>query len=177
MSVANVGKLLLAKGQLDEAESLFADLVETRRRVSAPDNPWTASAVGLHGQALLALGRADEAEPLLREDVEIMRQVYDSDHPDLLAAERHLAEAWVAQGRLDEAEALLSRASAAALDSAPDQLVTGELWADYGRLLLELDRGEEAVAAFDRAVPIYRELRPGSDELADLVELRESAKP
>ncbi len=178
MSVANVGKLLLDQGRTEAAEQLFADLVRTRRRVSAPDNPWTAAALGLHGQALLALGRVDEAEPLLREDVDILRRVFDDAHPDLLAAQRALAQAWVQQQRLDVAERLLAETSSAAQRSAPGQEVTGELFADHARLLMQLGRSADAAAALEQAVAIYQELRPDSTELAELLELQaEAAKP
>lgn len=97
------------------------------------------------GDLLAEIGRHDEAEALLRETL-----VASGHHPQTVVA---LARLLLARGRADAALALCE----AHVDAHP----TAELLNEYGRALQGMQRMEDALAAFRRAV----ELEPANGVL------------
>jgi tetratricopeptide (TPR) repeat protein len=103
----NLAILYRNQGRYDEAEPLYLETLEARRRISGDDHPHTLSSK--HNLAVLYWnqGRYDEAEPLYLETLEARKRVLGDDHPDTLKSMNNLAILYVDQGRYDEAEPIL----------------------------------------------------------------------
>jgi tetratricopeptide (TPR) repeat protein len=87
-----------------EAESMFRDVYEARRRSLGDDHPETL--VARHNLARMVIYQdAKEAEADLREVLAAQRRVYGDSHPDVLVARANVALAMAKQGRWPEVEA------------------------------------------------------------------------
>ena len=95
----NIGGLFLFQGRWKGAESLFVQVMETRRRVLGEEHPDT-----LTGMAHLALtyrkqGRWKVAESLNMQVIEARRRLLGEEHPDTLTTMDNLASTYQDQGQ------------------------------------------------------------------------------
>jgi tetratricopeptide (TPR) repeat protein len=87
----NLTLLYRKQGRYAEAEPLYLETLETRKRVLGDDHPDTV--VSMNGLAKLyqILGRYDEAEPLYLETLETRKRVLGDDHPHIALTLYNLA--------------------------------------------------------------------------------------
>lgn len=93
-------------GLYPQAQSLFADAAEVRRRILGRENPDTLASLKALCGALRAQGRYREAEQLQRETLDVQRRVLGPEHADTLASASQLAFILYEEARYSEAEKL-----------------------------------------------------------------------
>jgi tetratricopeptide (TPR) repeat protein len=148
-SVNNLGLLLQAQGQLDEAQPLLEEALKGNRSLlggigQQPSllEERTLASVNNLGMLRLDQGRLDEARPLLEEALVGYRALKGDTCPDTLASVNNLGSLLQAQGQQDEARPLLKEALAGRRvvlgDTHLDTLTSignlGSLLQDQGRL-------------------------------------------
>jgi tetratricopeptide (TPR) repeat protein len=101
-----VGFCLLVDGKYSEAEELFVQVVETRKRVLGMEHPDTLLSIGNLASTYWNQGRWKEAEELDLQVMETRKRVLGTEHPDTLASIGNLASTYRNQGRWKEAEEL-----------------------------------------------------------------------
>lgn len=113
-SLHNVGLLLKATGNMEEAETRFRTSVETLRRIYGADSVEITD--GLHELAYInALrGNYTDAIALLREALEICKQKLSSDSPQTIKSMMELGAALTASGDITSAEPMNREALALA---------------------------------------------------------------
>ena len=109
-SMNKLALLLHSQGKLDEAEALFRQTLEARRRTLREEHPDTLESMNDLALLLKDQGKLDEAEPLFRETLEARRRTLGEEHPDTLTSVNNLAVLLKILGELDEAEPLLRQA-------------------------------------------------------------------
>jgi tetratricopeptide (TPR) repeat protein len=97
---------LQSDGWYNEAEKLFAEVVETRKRVLGSDHPDTLTSMANLALTYRNQGRWKEAEELGVHVIETRKRALGSEHPDTLTSIANLASTYRNQGRWKEAEEL-----------------------------------------------------------------------
>jgi tetratricopeptide (TPR) repeat protein len=105
-SLNNLANLYYNQGKYSEAEPLYLDALEMRRRLFTNDHPDVASS--LNNLALLYhnQGKYSEAELLYLDALEMRRRLFPGDHPDVASSLNNLALLYDSQGKYSEAEPL-----------------------------------------------------------------------
>ena len=105
-SLNNLAVLYDNQGRYSEAEPLYLDALEMRRRLFTGDHPDVASS--LNNLALLYhnQGKYSEAEPLYLDALEMRRRLFTGDHPNVATSLNNLASLYYNQGKYSEAEPL-----------------------------------------------------------------------
>ena len=96
-------------GRLNEAITLYEQVLTDRIRVLGEDHPDTLSSRNNLAGAYRAAGRLTEAITLYEQVLHDRIRVLSEDHPDTLASRNNLACAYVSVGRLAEAITLLEQ--------------------------------------------------------------------
>jgi hypothetical protein len=107
----NLAWLLEVQGKLAEAETLYRDVLDKRRRILGEEHTRTIASMDILGALLTDEGKFAEAEPLLEAAAEKFRQVKGPTHDDTLIATGKLAALRVRQQKFPEAEAMLLAAA------------------------------------------------------------------
>ena len=81
MSTNNLANLYWNQGRYDEAEPLYLETLEIRKRVLGDDHPDTLGSMNGLGSLYHRQGRYEEAEPLYLETLEARKRVLGDDHP------------------------------------------------------------------------------------------------
>jgi tetratricopeptide (TPR) repeat protein len=97
---------LFSDGRYDEAEELFAQGMQTRKRVLTDEHPATLTSMGNLAATYWHQGRWKEAEELQVQVMQTSKRVLSDEHPDTLSSMAHLATTYRNQGRWKEAEEL-----------------------------------------------------------------------
>lgn len=105
-AIGSLAVLLHARGRLAEAEPLYREVLDARRRILGNDHPRTLGSINNLGMVLHSLGRRDEAERLLREGLERSRRALGDEHVDTLNSTANLGGFLRSIGRIAEAEQL-----------------------------------------------------------------------
>ena len=105
-SLNNLANLYYNQGKYSEAEPLYLDALEMRRRLFTGDHPNVATS--LNNLALLynSQGKYSEAEPLYLDALEMRKRLFTGDHPDVATSLNNLAGLYNNQGKYSEAEPL-----------------------------------------------------------------------
>ena len=129
-------------GLYPQAQSLFADAVEIRKRILGPENPDTLKSI--HGlcRPVREQGRYAEAEKLQRDTLDVERRVLGNENPDTLASVAELAIIFYNEARYPEAEKLAQETldtDRRVLGVEDDQtqwamIILASIFADEGRL-------------------------------------------
>ncbi|KAJ3106231.1 Kinesin light chain 3 [Phlyctochytrium bullatum] len=98
--------LYLKQGLLANAEPLFVDCLERRRRVSGEDHPATLNYTNNLAVLYDRQGLLGKAEPLYAKCFETQRRILGEEHPDTLTSAINLAGLFQAQGLFNKAEPL-----------------------------------------------------------------------
>jgi tetratricopeptide (TPR) repeat protein len=101
-----LGGVYEKSGQLDEAEPLFKEALDTRRRVLGDTHPDTLSSINNMASLYKAKGKYDLAEPLFKDALDVRRRVLGDTHPDTLISIYDTANLYKAKGEYDLAEPL-----------------------------------------------------------------------
>jgi len=104
--MVGLANLYWNQGRYAEAEPLYLETLETRKRVLGDDHPDTLHSMNNLAIVYLDQGRYAEAEPLHLETLETRKRVLGDDHPNTLASMNNLANLYLNQGRYAEAEPL-----------------------------------------------------------------------
>ncbi len=143
--LASLAWLRHQQGALQEAETLFREVLSGRRQRFGLDHQQTAQAMNDLSYVLHAQGRLGEAETLARDALTTMRRVAGSDALDTLTTLGNLATVLVAQGRLEEAAALQrERLETARRVLGPEHRDTVRAMSSTAALLGQLGRYHEA---------------------------------
>ncbi len=90
----------------EEADSLYRQGIEMRRRTLGPDHPWYAAALGDYAIFLTRVGRADDALRVAQQHYTLVQSIYGAEHPRTAEVMMTYAQALAAVGRKAEAIAL-----------------------------------------------------------------------
>jgi CHAT domain-containing protein/Tfp pilus assembly protein PilF len=101
---------LTGQGKHAEAEPLFRQVLEIRRRVQGEDHPDTATAYNNLASSLTDQGKYAEAGRLLKQALAIRRRVLGADHLDTAHSDNELGHLLWLQGKHAEAEPLFQQA-------------------------------------------------------------------
>jgi hypothetical protein len=99
-------RTLLSDGRYEEAEELFVEVMETRKRVLGDEHPDTLTSMANLAATYRNQGRWNEAEKLEVQVMETRKRVLGDEHPDTLRSMANLAATYWNQGRWNEAEKL-----------------------------------------------------------------------
>jgi serine/threonine protein kinase/tetratricopeptide (TPR) repeat protein len=103
---SDLGLVYHTMGNLNEAESIYRDILDRARRALGNEHRHTLTAISnlamLYGQT----GKPAEAEPLLREALAYRRRTLGDDHPDTLMLMNNLGGLLQWQKKFPEAESL-----------------------------------------------------------------------
>jgi len=80
-----------AKGDVQEAETLFRKSLRLKEKILGADHPDTALTVNNLGVLLQSLGRNDEARELFTRALQVFEARLDAEHPHVLMARENLA--------------------------------------------------------------------------------------
>jgi tetratricopeptide (TPR) repeat protein len=97
---------LYSDGRYKEAEELFVQVVETRKRVLGEEHPDTLTSIANLASTYRNQGRWKEAEELEVQVMETRKRVLGEEHLDTLSSMANLASTYKNQGRWKEAEEL-----------------------------------------------------------------------
>jgi eukaryotic-like serine/threonine-protein kinase len=185
--LGQVADLAVARGDMAEAEHLYARALSNAERRAVTRSKTSPSLVGLSRLAL-ARGRPDEARDDAARAVVALSSLYPANHPEALSPRRALLDAAIAAGDLDEAakQAELHRAIVDAWMAADDPRRVDELhvraslaaaMGDRPRatalareaLALQQTRPWQALRLADARAKLARALGPGDAEANRLV--------
>ena len=99
-------RTLDSDGRYNEAEELFVQVMETRKRVLGDEHPDTLTSMSNLALTYRNQGRWKEAEALQVKELGICSRLLGDEHPDTLTSMNNLALTYRNQGRWKEAEAL-----------------------------------------------------------------------
>jgi tetratricopeptide (TPR) repeat protein len=107
-ALKKLAELMLEKGHDQEAQELFARVVEVARRVrwEEHDSLRLYAAAGL-ADLYTVRGEFSKAEPIWLEALEVCRRMRGEEHSDTLLTMKQLAWTYKQQGKVDQAEPLL----------------------------------------------------------------------
>ena len=149
----NLGTLLQAQGNFDEAEPLYREALKAMRATLGDRHPRTLTSIDHLGVLLLDQGKLDEAKPLLGEALEARRATLGDRHPHTHTSMNNLGTLLIAQGKKDEALPLYRKAvegRRAMLGNRDSDSLKS--MGNLGILLQELGK-------LDEAEPLLREVR------------------
>jgi tetratricopeptide (TPR) repeat protein len=101
---------LVAQGKYAQAQPLFEEVLEIRRRLLGEDHPFTAEGYHNVAYSLHAQARYAAAQPLYEKALEIHRRLLGEDHPQTATIYNNLAFNLNAQGKYLAAQPLLEKA-------------------------------------------------------------------
>jgi tetratricopeptide (TPR) repeat protein len=104
------GEALEAKGRYREAQPLYQQALDIRRKVLGEDHADTASSYNNVAYNLNAQGQYAQAQPLYQKALEIRRKVLGEDHPDTAQSYNNVAYNLDSQGRYAQAQPLYQKA-------------------------------------------------------------------
>jgi tetratricopeptide (TPR) repeat protein len=115
ISMANLGRLLASDGHVPEAEALFVEVIEKRKKVLGLEHPDTIQAMADLGAVLGMEKKYGQAEKVGREALDIARRVLGPRDPATAILLYNLGAVAGVTGRADEAITLLNQAIDAGL--------------------------------------------------------------
>jgi tetratricopeptide (TPR) repeat protein len=106
-------------GRAAEAEPLYVQVLELRRRTTQGDHPSLALSLNNLAFCRIDLGKLDQAESGARDSVAMYRRLYPDGHPRFAVAISTLALTLKKQGKAAEAGTLIREAETMVLKSEP----------------------------------------------------------
>jgi eukaryotic-like serine/threonine-protein kinase len=105
----NLANIYSEEGKYAEAEPLYRQTLEMRRRVLGAEHPDTLQSMSNLAIVWNYQGEYASAEALYSDAVGIERRVLGPEHPDALRTMNNLANVYVAQGKYAQAETLFTQ--------------------------------------------------------------------
>ena len=105
-----LGVLRTKQKQYEEAEAIFEEVLEARKRRLGPDHPSTLETINDFGVLRREQKRYNEAESLLRQALDARQNELGTDHPACFESMHELAVLYKEQGDYDKSEPLLLKA-------------------------------------------------------------------
>jgi serine/threonine protein kinase len=176
-AMSQLGDVLVAEGQFQEAIELHSRAVEARRALMGADHSSVADVVQAKGLALLAAGNDRGAEEAFNEARSIWEARLGPEHPAVVYALSGLAEVYAARNEWIRAEALARQALTVRRDAFPEgSVLVGLSEATLGDVLSGKGDLEEAEALLEEALasvaaklpPEHRDVRSIHAKLARL---------
>jgi tetratricopeptide (TPR) repeat protein len=99
----SLARLLVTRGEYEEAEALLVEAIELRRDKLGPEHPDVGRSLVNLAVVLHAEGRLDEADQLVQQGIELQRETLGNDHPELARSLLELAD--IAEALGDSARA------------------------------------------------------------------------
>ncbi len=153
----SLGNVQAVLGDLPAARLTFERALAIWEKTSGPEDPMVARVLSNLGALVLNQGDPEGAIPLLERSVAVRERAFGIDAPILGAPLINLGDAYLQAGDLARARATLERAAAIFEQNRGDNTYATEAINNLGLLLLEQGLGDEAAAAFDRALRIVEE--------------------
>ncbi|NEQ70120.1 MAG: CHAT domain-containing protein, partial [Symploca sp. SIO2D2] len=150
-SLNNLAGLYESQGRYEEAEPLYHQALEMRRRILGQEHRDVASSLNNLAFLYKSQGRYEEAEPLYRQALEMWRRLLGQEHPDVATSLNNLALLYKSQGRYKEAENLLRQA----LEMR--RRLLGQEHPDVASSLNNLAGLYSSQGRYEEAEPLYRQ--------------------
>ncbi len=109
-SLNNLAFLYRSQGRYSEAESLYQQALQMKKRLLGESHPSVATSINNLAFLYRSQGRYSEAEPLYQQALEMRKRLLGESHPDVAASLNNLALLYDSQGRYSEAKPLLQQA-------------------------------------------------------------------
>jgi len=103
-SLNNLALLYHNQGKYSEAEPLYLDALEMKRRLFTGDHPDVATSLNNLASLYHKQGKYSEAEPLYLDALEMTKRLFTGDHPDVATSLNNLAVLYDNQGKYNKAE-------------------------------------------------------------------------
>ncbi|AFZ26376.1 tetratricopeptide repeat protein [Cylindrospermum stagnale PCC 7417] len=105
-SLNNLAALYKSQGRYSDAEPLYLQSLEIKKRQLGQDHPDVANSLNNLAALYEFQGRYSDAEPLYLQSLEILKRQLGQDHPDVATSLNNLASLYKSQGRYSDAEPL-----------------------------------------------------------------------
>ena len=110
ISLNNLAFLYDSQGRYQEAEDLYQQALDMKKRLLGNQHPSLATGLNNLAALYVSQGRYQEAEPLYKEALEMRKRLLGNQHPDVASSLNNLALLYDNQGRYREAEDLYQQA-------------------------------------------------------------------
>src|SRR5690606_33264851 len=171
-----LGEALLAGNRRERSLDVHRQCVELARRLFGARSPELALSLSQHGSVLFQEARYPEAAARYRESDAIYRELFGAQGAATAITQANHADAL---GELGEhARALaLTREALAVYRSVfgDDSPRTGSMWSKLGDQLLDNDRVDQALEAYDRSLPVLR-AQPASGSIQQAIAVARSKR-
>ena len=141
----NLGSLMARQGERERAQRILEDVVRARLELLGPTHQETLGAQEVLANVLLDRGLMAEGLEIIEPVHEKRRELFGRDHPQTMAAARLLGQALLGTDQIERAEPPLALAAGHFQDRlGPDHVLTLRTSLDWYRVLLRLDRADQA---------------------------------
>lgn len=156
--VTNLGELYRRKKEWDKAEVLLDNAIKDKESELGPEHPSLVASFNNMALVYKEQKRFDEAVKMLeRAQALAMKGENAGKNVDRATALHNLGDVYAAQSRHKDARAAYEQALALREELlGKEHPYVGETLASLGNTLLALNLGEEAIAAYDRVLGIFR---------------------
>jgi tetratricopeptide (TPR) repeat protein len=110
LSLNNLARLYYFQGRYNDAEPLFLQSLDIRKRQLGNDHPDVATTLNNLAQLYESQGRYNDAKPLYLQSLDIRKRQLGNDHPDVAQSLNNLAQLYFSQENYLEAENLAQQA-------------------------------------------------------------------
>ena len=111
-SLNNLAELYESQGRYNDAEPLYLQSLDIRKRQLGNDHLDVAQSLNNLAELYESQGRYNDAEPLYLLSLDIRKRQLGNDHPDVASSLNNLALLYKSQGKYNEAEPLYQQALA-----------------------------------------------------------------
>ena len=105
-SLNGLALLYDSQGRYNDAEPLYLQSLDIRKRQLGNDHPDVATSLNNLAQLYYSQGRYNDAEPLLLQSLDIRKRQLGNDHPHVAQSLNNLAQLYYSQGQYNDAEPL-----------------------------------------------------------------------
>ncbi|KAG9052480.1 hypothetical protein FS842_009789 [Serendipita sp. 407] len=102
----NLAITLYDRGQLEEAETMWREVLALQTEILGPRHPHTVWVMNNLASTLYDGGQQEEAEPILREILALLTEILGPQHPHTVMVVINLANTLNGRGQLEEAETM-----------------------------------------------------------------------
>jgi Flp pilus assembly protein TadD len=148
-SLNGLALLYDSQGRYNDAEPLYLQSLDIRKRQLGNDHPDVATILNNLAGLYESQGRYNDAEPLYLQSLDIRKRQLSNDHPDVATSLNNLAQLYYSQGQYNDAEPLYLQS----LDIRKRQL--GNDHPDVAQSLNNLAQLYYSQGQYNDAEPLY----------------------